>query len=117
MYPKHERLLTDLAQKTDANRINWEASEVKDQFVLKLKNGAVMFDKYEKLTDWGDSRTSYDFKILNKVGDAIDEFEVAGGEWYEVASTMFETIRRRINRIDEQLDEIISEIDASEATD
>lgn len=116
MYPKHEKLLADLAQKTAANSINWEASEASDQFVLKLKNGAVMLDKSISLGDWNQEETYYSLKILNKVGDAIDEFTVEGREWYELASGMYETIRRRINRIDEQLDEIISEIDASEAT-
>jgi hypothetical protein len=116
MYPKHEKLLADLAEKTAANSINWEASEATDQFVLKLKNGAIMFDKSTELRDWNQVEDYYTFKILNKVGDAIDEFGAVGKEWYDLASTMYETIRRRINRVDEQLDEIISEIDASDAT-
>jgi hypothetical protein len=114
MHPKHEKLLADLALKTNANSINWEASEVTDQFVLKLKNGAVMFDRATRPTStWGDVETYYSLKVLNKVGDPIDEFNVEGRDMYELASTMFERIRRRVNRIDEQLDEIISEIDAS----
>ncbi len=74
MYPKHETLLRDLAEKTEANTINWEASEVTDQFVLKLKTGAIMFDKSSSLGDWGAIETTYSFKILNKLGNAIDEF-------------------------------------------
>jgi hypothetical protein len=116
MYPKHEKLFTDLSEKTLANSINWEASEVTLQYVLKLKNGAIMFDKTAKRGDWGQIDYDYSLKVLNKVGDAIDEFTIEGHPWYSMASQMFETIRRRVNRVDEQLDEIISEIDAADAS-
>ena len=116
LYPKHERLLRDLAQKTEDNLINWEGSEVADQFVLKLKTGAIMLDKTSTLADWNQVETHYSFKILNKVGATIDEFEIDRGEPYVVASRMFETIRRRVHRVDEQLDEIIGELDDSGTT-
>jgi hypothetical protein len=116
LYPKHERLLRDLAKKTDANSINWEGSEVTDQFVLKLRTGAIMFDKSSRAADWNQVETYYSFKILNKVGNAIDEFNIDRGEAFVVASRMFDTIRRRVNRIDEQLDEIIGELDDSGTT-
>ena len=116
LYPKHEQLLRDLAEKTEANSVSWEGSEVADQFVLKLKTGAIMFEKSTRVADWNQMETYYSFKILNKVGNAIDEFNIDRGEAYVVASRMFETIRRRINRIDEQLDEIIGELDDSGTT-
>lgn len=117
MYPKHEKLLSDLAEKTAANSINWESSEVSDQFILKLKNGAILFDKQATVASGWDQDVEiyYSIKILNNVGGAIDEFDVERGNWHDVARTMYETIRRRIHRIDEQLDEIIREIDSSDA--
>lgn len=117
MYPKHEKLLADLSEKTLANSINWEASEVSEQYVLKLKTGAIMFDRIATQRDWNEFEYGYSLKILNKVGKAIDEFTVEGDPWYGIASTMFETIRRRVERIDEQLDEIISELEIDNSTE
>lgn len=120
MIPKHEQLVEQLMTKTKEGSINWEGTDAQDQYVLKLKRGAILFDKFQassfdfgSIAAGGEPTYSYRFTILNNDGEEIDHVTIrrADNQYIHIAQ-MFYGIYRKVNRIDEQLNEIISELES-----
>jgi len=42
MTSKHEKLIDDLITKTESGDVQWGPTDAEDQFVLKLKSGAIL---------------------------------------------------------------------------
>lgn len=118
MIPKHEQLIDQLVTKTRKGSINWESTDAQDQYVLRLKLGAILFDKFqESALDFGsialgtEPTYTYRFTVLNNEGEAIDRITIRPRtDRYSDIAQFFDDIYRKVNRIDEQLDEIISEL-------
>jgi hypothetical protein len=112
MNPKHQKLLADLADKTRRNVVDWESTEAENQFLLNLKSGAILFEKnvtfdIRKMANM----VSFTVRILRKA-EEIDSFTLyPEDELYDLADDLFETIRRKVFKVDEQLADIIAEID------
>jgi hypothetical protein len=123
MIPKHEQLIEQLVTKTKQGSINWESTDAQDQYVLRLKQGAILFDKFQASSlDFGviamgsEPTYSYRFTIVNNEGEEIDHVTIrrSDNQYIDIAQ-IFYGIYRKVNRIDEQLDEIISELGADES--
>lgn len=107
MIPKHEKLVDDLLIKTESGDVEWEPTDAENQFVLKLKKGAILLEKSRDLF----GLAHFVITILNHEGIEVDRVEVRGGDHFPMVSNLFRIIERRVNRIDEQIDEIIEELE------
>src|ERR1043165_6493646 len=122
MIPKHEKLIDQLVTKTKQGSVNWESTDAQDQYVLSLKQGAILFDKFQasafdlgSIAISGEPKYSYRFTIVNNEGEEIDHITIRRSDnQYIAIAQIFYAIYRKVNRIDEKLDEIISELGVDE---
>lgn len=106
MIPKHEKLIDDLFKKTESGDVRWEPTDAENQFALKLSRGAILLDRTTSFL--GDN---FAITILNHQGKQIDRIDLAGEPSRFTVGRLFDMIDRRVNRIDEQIDEIIGELE------
>jgi len=104
MSSKQEKLVEDLRSKTESGDAQWEPTEAENQFALKLKKGIILL---EKIRDFF-GREEFVIAILNHEGEEIDRIEFGGDP---TVANLFRRIYRSSNRIDEQVDEIIGELE------
>ena len=117
---KASRLLTlarGLIEKTDSRVISWMFVEPAD-YVLELENGAVIVNSVD-----ADGLRPYRLTVLNREREIIETFQI--GRSYDddeaqldvLLTDLYEIIRRRVDRVDETIDEILTElkIEATEA--
>ena len=107
MIPKHEKLIDDLLRRTAADDVQWEQTDAENQFALKLKRGTILLEKASDFFGGG----NFTITILNNEGKQIDRIETVGEQYRYVVGDLFEIIHRRVNRIDQQIDEIIGELE------
>ena len=107
MTSKHEKLIDDLITKTESGDVRWGPTDAEDQFVLKLKSGAILLEKTQILF----VNENFVITILNNEGVAIDRISLLAEPYRSKVAELFNLIDRRISRIDEQIDEIIGELE------
>lgn len=114
MIPKHQKLIQDLIEKTGTGSLKWEETDAEDQYALKLKNGAIIFDRLEERDPFSGAKIySYVFTIVNNEGKEIDSIVLVRHDaLYFDTQVLYSKIHRLVNRVDEQIDEILSELES-----
>jgi hypothetical protein len=107
--PTYKSMIVRLDVLTKAGSAFWKSTSVSDQYSLKLKTGALLFDKYSA-EDAGELGYYYGFKLLDKVGNVVDHFDIYENEpefplvdslWELVENTFNAEIRTRRSIVDE----------------
>lgn len=115
---KYNEIILKLTLKTMKGVVAWEKTGKKDGFQVKIGNNLVTISccdslKIASLVGGKDEDIQMGkLSIVNSKGEPIANYERKKGELgFEQMKQLFVTIRRKINRVDEILDEILKELE------
>lgn len=113
-----DELILKLTSATMSGKITWEITSAKNGFQLKLgknKISIVCCDSYKLANLIGgkdDEIQSGELSILNSNGESIEIYSRNKNDaGFENLKELFVSIRRKVNKVDEVIDEILKELD------
>jgi hypothetical protein len=118
MMKKYDELILKLTLATMSGRITWEVTGARNGFQVKIGKNSVSIVccdsmKLASLVG-GENRDvqSGTLSIINSKGECIDCYSRRNEEpGFEQLRQLFVTIRRRVNKVDETLEEILKELE------
>ena len=105
-------LIIKLNIKTEAKQAIWQKSSGAEEFKILLKTGTIAIQKY-RISNF--QPPSISITIYNSEGDLIEDYvieEVAEG--YNEADELFTNIKRAYYKVEETVDDILSQLDSDE---
>lgn len=100
-------LLTRLIARTEAGSVQWERGGREESYIYSLPDASVVIETKDR-----DDSHPYRFRVVNDMGDTVDEitvspFEASSSE----AEELYRLAKRSALRVDETLDALLSRLD------
>jgi hypothetical protein len=108
------KIVDGLGKATESQKISWEATSRDSEFRVELDNGSISVDSWINYDDQDGSEDRIaDIRFFDKSGEVIDMFtfpHYADAQDYRLVSNLQNLARRKSLRIDEKIDDIVSEL-------
>jgi hypothetical protein len=103
------KMLDVLVERTDRGAAQWKTTDDPEAFLLPLKSGGVVIDRYLKTN-------RYWLRVLDKDGVTLEELsgvaqESARSGWISQLADLWQRVRRQVLRIDEKIDAVLEELE------
>ena len=110
---KWRRVFAGLSLATHEQKISWARTALETAFVTSLGNHVILFEKQED-----DEEINYVVKLLDDVGELVDEFDDRDIEedlfenaYFSKMANMYLKIRRQVSGADSAIDDVLVELD------
>ncbi|HZX19128.1 MAG TPA: hypothetical protein VFF22_19945 [Pseudomonas sp.] len=113
MDEKIRNLIGTLTDKTSTSKIKWERTSRDNEFICKTGSGAITVDSYMAGHEFSDEEEHVvDICILNDQGIQIERiyYDENSPSEFRLLLSLHQSIYRKYHKIDEVIDNIISEI-------
>lgn len=116
MDPKYTAMLERLHSKTVGKAARWYMTSGDNQFGLALNAGILLIEKIPvrpgSYVLGGSGAPSYRIVVFNLKGTMVDQELVSEGQdGYKLLASLFREVTRYVNRVDETLDSLLTELD------
>lgn len=107
------KLVSLLAQRTQANELLWEESEIPNAFSVSFTNGTARVEVRDSRAHRGDQE--YVLKVLNSNGDEVERLSDESLDLdnsYAVMKGIYEGARRKAMGVDVAIDSMIDDLES-----
>lgn len=110
MESKYKEIVNILIEKTKSGNISWNETSSSDRFIVNISMNAVIVGYIDN--PFEDDAKCYTIDILNIMGNTIEKTIIrpTDKEGYTLMEQLYNIVRRNVMKIDETLDEIISDL-------
>lgn len=110
MESKYKEIVNILIEKTKSGNISWNETSSSDRFIVNISMNAVVVGYIDN--PFEDDSQCYTIDILNIMGNTIEKTIIrpTDKEGYTLMEQLYNIVKRNVMKIDETLDEIISDL-------
>ena len=110
MESKYNEIVNILIEKTKSGNISWNETSSSNSFIVNVGKNAVIVGYIDNPFD--DEYQFYTIDVLNILGSTIEKTKIGpkDKEGYSLMEQLYNIVNRNVMKVDETLDEIISDL-------